>query len=79
LHWPAWQQTLTKEHKMIPVLIGVIALSTVASVGTTAYSISEQKDMADKAAENQKDYTLATAYVDYGASLNQAPGAIPMA
>jgi hypothetical protein len=64
---------------LIPILIGVVAASTVASVGTTAYAVSEQEDLTDKTIENQKTFTLLSAWVDFGVALNQAPGAIPTA
>lgn len=64
---------------LIPILIGVVAASTAASVGTTVYAMAEQKDLTDKTVENQKTFTLLSACVSYGVALNQAPGAIPTA
>lgn len=64
---------------MIPLLIGVIAASTAASVGTTIYSTEQQKKQTKETIQNQKDNMLLTAWVDYGGSLNNAPGSIPTA
>jgi hypothetical protein len=53
--------------------------ATAATVGSTAGAAVEQKKQADKAIDDQKQYTLATATVEYGQAMNTAPGAVPTA
>ncbi|WAC74585.1 hypothetical protein OU995_07730 [Roseateles sp. SL47] len=64
---------------MIPLLIGVMVASTAATVGTTIYATEEQKKQTKETIKNQKENTLLAAIVDYGGSLNTAPGSIPTA